>query len=94
MRSSDSATVVVDTGSLAFVQTNDSPIAVAQALDNTKRTTTWSPVNYAVSNAETLSGMTIRLKMTSTNNAVNPISGAGATSFFWDTLSVKATHCM
>jgi hypothetical protein len=94
VRSSDSASVVVDTGTLAFVQTNDSPIAVAQALDNTKRTTTWTTINYAVSNAETLSGMTIRVKMTTTNNAPNPITGAGITSFWWDTLSVKATHCM
>ena len=95
VRSSDSTTVAVDTGTLAFVQTNDSPIAVAQALDNTKRTTTWTTINYAVSNAETLSGMTIRVKMTSTNNPpINPSTGQGITSFWWDTLSVKATHCM
>ena len=94
VRSSDSTTVAVDTGSIAFVQTNDSPIAVAQSLDNTKRTTTWTTINYAVSNAETLSGMTIRLKMTTTNNAANPTAPTGLTSFWWDTLSVKATHCM
>jgi hypothetical protein len=34
------------------------------------------------------SGMTLRLKMNLTNNATT------ATSFFFDTLSVKATHCM
>ena len=95
VRSSDSTTVPIDTGTLAFVQTNDSPIAVAQAVDNTKRTTTWTTINYAVSNAETLSGMTIRVKMTTTNNApINPLTGQGITSFWWDTLSVKATHCM
>lgn len=94
VRSSDSTTVAVDTGTLAFVQTNDSPIATVHALDNTKRTTVWTPVNYAVTNAPMLSGTTIRVKMTTTNNAPNPTTGAGLTSFWWDTLSVKATHCM
>ena len=88
VRTGETGATPVDTGSMSFVQTNDAPIAVAQALDNTKKTTTWTTINYSVSNAETLSGMTIRLKMTATNN------GAAFTSFFWDTLSVKATHCM
>lgn len=95
VRSSDSTTAVIDTAVMSFVTTADANIATAQSLDNTKRTTTWTTVNYAVSNAEMLSGTTVRLKMTSTNNAlINPTTGQGATSFYWDTMSIKATHCM
>jgi len=90
VRTGETAATPIDTGSLAFVQTNDSPIATVQSLDNTKKTTTWTTLNYAVSNAPALSGMTIRLKMTSTNNA----APSPFTSFWWDTMSLKATHCM
>jgi hypothetical protein len=88
VRTGETAATAIDTASIAFVQTNDTPIAVVQALDNTKKTTTWTTLNFAVTNAPSLSGMTIRLKMTSTNTATL------FTSFWWDTLSLKATHCM
>ena len=88
VRTGETVATAVDTGSMAFVDTNNSPIATVQSLDNTKKTTTWTTLNYAVSNAPMLSGTTIRLRMTSTNNATL------FTSFWWDTLSLKATHCM
>lgn len=88
VRTGETVATAVDTGSLAFTDTNNTPIVVAQSLDNTKKTTTWSTINFSVANAPMLSGMTIRLRMTSTNN------GSLFTSFWWDTLSLKATHCM
>jgi len=88
VRTGETVATAVDTGSMTFVDTNNSPIATVQSLDNTKKTTTWTTLNYAVSNAPMLSGTTIRLRMTSTNNATL------FTSFWWDTLSLKATHCM
>jgi hypothetical protein len=88
VRTGETVANAVDTGSLAFTDTANTPIATIQALDNTKKTTTWTTVNYAVTNAPMYSGMTIRLRMTSTNN------GTLFTSFWWDTLSIKATHCM
>lgn len=88
VRTGETVATAVDTGSLAFTDMANAPIATIQALDNTKKTTTWTTVNYAVTNAPMYSGMTIRLRMTSTNN------GTLFTSFWWDTLSIKATHCM
>lgn len=88
VRTGETVATAVDTGSLSFTDTANAPIAVIQALDNTKKTTTWTTINFAVTNAPMYSGMTIRLRMTSTNN------GTLFTSFWWDTLSVKATHCM
>ena len=89
VRTGETVAAAVDTGSMAFVTTADAPIAVAQSLDNTKKTTTWTTINFAVTNAAALSGMTIRLKLTTTNN-----NNTLLTSFYWDTLSLKATHCM
>ena len=83
-----SSATPIDTASLAFTDTANTPLMMIQQLDNTKKTTTWTTVNYAVTNAPMFSGMTLRLRMTSTNTAGN------FTSFWWDTLSVKATHCM
>jgi hypothetical protein len=88
VRTGETVANAVDTGSLAFTDMANAPIATIQALDNTKKTTTWTTINYAVTNAPMYSGMTIRLRMTSTNN------GTLFTSFWWDTLSIKATHCM
>jgi hypothetical protein len=91
VRSGDSTTVANDTASVAWVTTGNSPIATIKALDNTMRTTTFTTVNYGLTNAAMYSGMTLRLRFTSSNN---PGTSTTATSFFFDTLSVKATHCM
>jgi hypothetical protein len=88
VRTSETVATAVDTGSLAFTDMANAPIATIQALDNTKKTTTWTTVNYAVTNAPMYAGMTLHLRMTSTNN------GTLFTSFWWDTLSIKATHCL
>lgn len=88
IRTFDTVSSPQDTGSFAWVTTANLPIATIMTLDNTKRTTTWTTVNFGLANAAMYAGMMIRLQMTATNNASLP------TSFFFDTLSVKATHCM
>lgn len=87
VRTSETAATPIDTASIAFTDMANTPIITVQALDNTKKTTTWTTLNFAVTDAPMYSGMTLRLRMTSTNGGTN------FTSFWWDTLSVKATHC-
>ena len=96
LRTGDPSTAAVDTCSIAWVTTADAPVATVLALDNLKKTTTFTTINYGLSDAEMYSGMTLRLRFTSTNNPqLNPPPGnTGATSCFFDTFSVKATHCM
>ena len=91
VRTGETAATPNDTASVAWVTTGNSPVATIIALDNTKKTTTFTTVNYSLMDAPMYSGMTLRLRFTSTNN---PGDGTTATSFFFDTFSVKATHCM
>jgi len=88
VRSQENGAAIVDTSAVALVDTADAPIATVIALDNTKKTTTWTPLTFSVMNAAPLSGTRVRLRMTSTNNNTT------YTSFYYDTLSVKAAHCM
>jgi len=77
---------VYDTAFLALAQTNGTVIATAVSLTNLGGTSdTWVPFSYTV--PTNLSGQTVRVRMTSTNDFSN------ATSFLFDTLSLKATHC-
>jgi len=77
---------VYDTAFLALVQTNNTVIATAVSLTNLAGTNdTWVPFSYTV--PANLSGQTVRIRMSSTNDFSN------ATSFLFDTLSLKATHC-
>jgi len=96
LRTGEPSTAAVDTCAIAWVTTADAPIATVLALDNLKKTTTFTTINYGLTNAQMYSGMTLRLRFTSTNNPqLNPPPGnQGATSCFFDTISVKATHCM
>jgi hypothetical protein len=96
LRTGDPSATAVDTCSVAWVTTADAPIATVIALDNLKKTTTFTTLNYGLSNAETYSGMTLRLRLTSSNNPQlqPPPGNQGSTSCFFDTFSVKATHCM
>jgi hypothetical protein len=82
---SATATTVYDSGSLGLTQTNGTPIATALSVSNLTPTTAWTAINYTV--PQNLSGQTVRVRMTSTNDFLN------ATSFYFDTLSLRATHC-
>jgi len=76
---------VYDSGSIALTQTNDTVIATVLNLSNRTPTTAWTAINHSF--AQNLSGMPVRLRMTSSNDISFP------TSFYFDTLSLKATHC-
>jgi hypothetical protein len=78
-------TTVYDTGTLGLIQTNGTPIEGVLALTNLTKTTAWTAFTHTFT--ANVSGQTVRVRMTSTNDITN------ATAFFFDTLSFKATHC-
>lgn len=87
VRSAESTTDtnVYDTAQLLLTDGNDVPIATVLTLSNRTVRTAWTAINHVFT--QNLAGMTVKLKMTSTNDEINP------TSFYFDTLSLKATHC-
>ncbi len=87
VRSSESVTDtnVYDTASLAVTQTTGTLIVTVNSFSNRTPTTTWTAINHTF--AQNLSGQTIRLRMTSSNDFLN------ATSFYFDSLALNATHC-
>ncbi|MGE0547721.1 MAG: hypothetical protein AB7O24_14830 [Kofleriaceae bacterium] len=74
-----------DAASVVVTELDGTPIATALAVSNQTPTTGWTAFSYSV--AQPLSGMTIRLRMTSSNDFLNE------TSFFFDSLQLRATHC-
>ena len=81
----DNATTAYDTGSLSARQTNGTTIVAIKSLDNTMATgPTWQPIDHSFS--QNLSGQAVRIFMTSSNDYFY------ASNFFFDTLSLRATH--
>jgi hypothetical protein len=80
-----STTTVYDTGALDLIQTNGTPIEGVLALSNLTGAGTWTAFSHTFT--ASLAGQTVRLRMTSTNDYTN------ASNFFFDTFSLKATHC-
>jgi hypothetical protein len=78
-------TMVFDSAAIDVTQPNGTPIVTVRALSNLTPTTTWTLVTHTF--AQNLSGQTIRVRMTSTNDFFR------ATSFYFDTLSLRALHC-
>lgn len=75
---------VFDTASLALAKPDGTPIETALMLSNRTTTGAWLEINHAFT--PDLSGQTVRLRATSTNDQ-NLV-----TSFFFDTLALTATH--
>jgi hypothetical protein len=79
-------TQVYDTGDLSVIHTNGTPIEEILPLTNLSKTTIpWTAIDYTF--VTNLSGQTVRLRFLANNDFSN------ATSFFFDTMSLKATHC-
>ncbi|MBA3454400.1 MAG: hypothetical protein H0T42_15005 [Deltaproteobacteria bacterium] len=78
-------TTVFDTAAIDVTQPNGTPIATVRALSNLTPTTGWTMVTHSFS--PNLAGQTIRVRMTSSNDFFRP------TSFYFDTLSLRALHC-
>ncbi len=80
----ETGSVVYDTGSLDLLQTNGTPIENVMALNNTTTVSDWTTFSHTFT--ANVSGQTVRLRATSTNDITNN------SNFFFDTLSLKATH--
>jgi hypothetical protein len=79
-------TTVYDTASVDLLQTNGTPIEnVMRPTNLTVTGSSWTAFSHAFTAIP--AGQTVRLRITSTNDISN------ATNFFYDTLSLKATHC-
>ncbi|HTR52654.1 MAG TPA: hypothetical protein VMJ10_18190 [Kofleriaceae bacterium] len=78
-------TTVYDTGTFELTQTDGTPIEGVLALSNLSATSGWVAFSHPVT--ANLSGQTVRVFMTTTNDIVNE------TGFLFDTLALKATHC-
>ncbi|HEY4239374.1 MAG TPA: hypothetical protein VGM88_06135 [Kofleriaceae bacterium] len=83
----ETGATVYDTCDLGLIHTSGTPIETALHLTNAVTTGTYTPFTYTFSTGPTLVGQTVRFRMTSTNDFSN------ATSFFFDTLALTATHC-
>jgi len=78
-------TTVFDSAAIDVTQTNGTPIVTVRSLSNLTPTTAWTMVTHTFS--PNLAGQTIRVRMTTTNDFFR------ATSFYFDTLSLRALHC-
>lgn len=74
-----------DTATAELVTTGGTPIEAIDTYDNTKPQTAWVPINHSFT--ANVSGQTVRLRFSSTNDYLN------ATSFYFDTLALTATFC-
>ena len=84
VRTDDSTGAVYDTAQVALTQTSGAPIATAFTVSNQTPQAPWAPFSHAF--AQNVSGQTVRLRLSSTNDAGYP------TSFYFDTLALTATH--
>jgi hypothetical protein len=82
---SATATTAFDTGSLAITQTDGTQIAGIYSFSNLTPFAAWTAINYTV--PQNLSGQTIRLRMTSSND------DSFVTNFYFDSFALNATHC-
>lgn len=85
VRTGESGATVYDTAQVALTQTNGTPIETALSLSNATPTTAWTA--FSKTFTPNLSGQTVRLRFTSSND------DSFATSFYYDTLALTATYC-
>jgi hypothetical protein len=81
----ETGSTVYDTANVDLLQTNGSPIEAILAESNATPTATWTPFSHTFTT--NVAGQTVRLRFTSSNDITNE------TSFYFDTLSLQATHC-
>lgn len=88
VRTAETAATAFDTAQLALVQTNGTQIELVTSVSNLNATTAWTAINHTfATNVAALSGQTVRLRMTSTNDIID------VSSFYFDTLALTATYC-
>jgi hypothetical protein len=81
----ETGTTVYDTGNVALTQQNGTPIENVLSLSNAAPVATWTPIDKVFT--ANLSGQTVRLRFTSSND------DSFVTNFFFDTLALTATYC-
>lgn len=81
----ETGATVYDRGNIDLATTAGTTIEAIMAFDNAHATTGWTAFNKTFT--QSVAGMTVRVKMTSTNDGLN------ATSFYFDTLALNATVC-
>jgi hypothetical protein len=81
----ETGTTVYDTGNVALVQTNGTPIENVLSLSNAAPVSTWTA--FTKTFTTNLSGQTVRLRFTSSND------DSFVSNFFFDTLALTATYC-
>ena len=84
VRTGETGTTAFDTAKLVVTKTDGTTIATVLSLSNLTPKTTWTTFAHAFS--QNLSGQTVRIRITSTNDELDP------TSFFFDSLSLLATR--
>jgi hypothetical protein len=84
VRTGELGTTAFDTARLVVTKTDGTTIATVLSLSNLSAKTTWTTFAHAFS--QNLSGQTVRIRITSTNDELDP------TSFFFDSLSLVATR--
>jgi hypothetical protein len=86
VRTAETGATVYDRGSINLTQQNGTTIIEpVLALDNAHPTTSWTAINHTFTNVS--AGQTVRLLFATTNDVSNE------TSFYFDTLSLKAMAC-
>jgi hypothetical protein len=81
----ETGSTVFDTAAVDLVQPNGSLIEAIKSLSNATSAANWKTLSHTFT--ANVAGQTVRLRFTSTNDDLNP------TSFYFDTLSLKATTC-
>jgi hypothetical protein len=81
----ETGTNVYDTASVDVIQPSGTPIEAVLSLSNATSAASWKQLAHMFT--ANVAGQTVRLRFTTTNDITN------ATSFYFDTLSLKATHC-
>jgi hypothetical protein len=84
VRTGELGTTAFDTAKLVVTKTDGTTIATVLSLSNLTAKTTWTTFAHAFS--QNLSGQTVRIRITSTNDELDP------TSFFFDSMSLLATR--
>jgi hypothetical protein len=79
-----SGSTVYDSASMSLTQTNGTPIVTMLSMSNLTPRSAWTLFTHTF--AQNLSGQTVRLRLTSSNDT------SYTSSFYFDTFSLMATH--
>lgn len=85
VRTAEVEAFAYDTAQFAVTQTDGTPLEVVKQLSNLTPTTAWTAIDHVIT--QSMANQTIRIRITTTNDVVNP------TSFYFDTLALTATIC-